>query len=191
MEAVKEKSRLEQWTLFAAALLCVTELVLMFTDFRFTRLLWVAVLGFLCWLLFTDGKEKLFGYAFLAAAAVAVIGFFAGFSQGSYSVTAYGEVRESFFSILPGLLMLLALLSTAALGAMRYAGKFPALGDKLREDWVGPALLFAVTLVYALLFGAVVALFIGRWPGLRSFLNLETVFWGLFALLLGLTVSGR
>ena len=60
MEAVKEKSRLEQWTLFAAALLCVTELVLMFTDFRFTRLLWVAVLGFLCWLLFTDGKEKLF-----------------------------------------------------------------------------------------------------------------------------------
>ena len=101
MEAVKEKSRLEQWTLFAAALLCVTELVLMFTDFRFTRLLWVAVLGFLCWLLFTDGKEKLFGYAFLAAAAVAVIGFFAGFPQGSYSVTAYGEVRESFFSILP------------------------------------------------------------------------------------------
>jgi hypothetical protein len=35
----QEKSRLEQWTLFAAALLCVTELVLMFTDFRFTRLL--------------------------------------------------------------------------------------------------------------------------------------------------------
>ena len=191
MEAVKEKSRLEQGTLLAAALLCAANLVLMFRDFNIVRLLWVAVLGFLCWLLFTNGKEKLFGYAFYAVAAVAVIDFFAGFSRGLYSLSGYGAPVENFFSVLPGLLMLLSVLGTAALGTLRYAGKFPALGDKLREYWYVPALLFAVTLVYALLFGAAAALFAGRWWGMRGFVNLTTLLWGVFALLLGMKVSGR
>ena len=191
MEAIKQKSRLEQWTLLLAAILCAAELVMLIGNFSVVRLLWVAVFGFLCWLLFTDRKAELFGDAFLAMAAVGILAFFLGFSQGKYVVLCGDRAAANFFSVLPGLLVLLGVLSTAALGLLRYAGKFPAIGEKLKEAWFVPALLFAVTLVYSLLLIAIVWLVGGSWPGVRAFVNLETVLWGLFALALGMGVSGR
>ena len=193
MDAIQKKTKWEKLILLALAVLCVIDLVLLFSGFSVMRLLWLAVTAFLIWLLLRDGKEELYWYAFLALAVVAVIGFFTGVSQGSYRLVGGHSSTTSFFTVLPGLLVLVGFLGLTALGSMQYAAKFPALGDKLRQGWYVPALLFAVALVYALLLNGCVSLFGGRvwWPGFRGFFNVRLLLWGIIALLLGLSAAGQ
>ena len=190
MEEIKKKSKLEQASIVLAVLLTFAVLARQFESISFVGLLWLAALGFLCYLLLRGGKEKLFGWAFTAIAAVGLIAFFSGYSWGWYQPNwTHSQVR--FFCLLPGLLMLLGWLGVASLGAMLYAGKFPAFGDVLRKYWYVPALAFAVAFAVTLLVGFVLAVMGPHyWPGFEEFASLRTLLWAGFALCLGLRAAG-
>ena len=197
MEAIKEKTVLEKLTLALAAVLTLVQLAVLMDCFTLTNLLWLLAAGALTWLLLRGGKEEYFWYAFLGVGAAALIGFFAGFSRELYAiVTVRGEYRntaENFFTVLPGLLVLAGALGVTALGGLLFASKFPAIGDRLRRLWYLPALLFAVTLLYALCLGLFVTLYGygSRWAGFSEFASLRTLLWGGFAFCLGLRAAGH
>ena len=197
MEAIKEKTVLEKLTLALAAVLTLVQLAVLMDCFTLTNLLWLLAAGALTWLFLRGGKEEYFWYAFLGVGAAALIGFFAGFSRELYAiVTVRGEYRnaaENFFTVLPGLLYLAGALGVTALGGLLFASKFPAVGDRLRRLWYLPALLFAVTLLYALCLGLIVTLYGygSRWAGFSEYASLRTLLWGALAFCLGLRAAGH
>ncbi len=197
MEAIKGKTVLEKISLALAAVLTLVHLAVLMDRFTLSNLLWLLAAGALTWLLLRGGKEEYFWYAFLGVGAAALVGFFAGFSRELYAiVTARGEYRntaENFFTVLPGLLMLAGALGVTALGGLAFASRFPALGDRMRRLWYLPALLFAVTLLYGLCLGLLVALYGygSRWAGFSEFVSLRTLLWGAFAFCLGLRAAGN
>ena len=197
MDAIKEKTKLEKLTLALAAALALLELISLTQQFTLAKLLWLAAAAALTWLLLRGGKEDWFWYAFLGFGAAALFGFFGGFSRDAYAIVdqweEYRSVTQNFFTLLPGLLKLAGALGAAALGALLYAAKFPALGDKLRKYWYLPALLLAVTVLYGLCLGLLTALFGygSHFAGFGEFVSLRMLALTGLAFCFGLSASGR
>ena len=197
MDAIKEKTKLEKLTLALAAALALLELISLTQQFTLAKLLWLAAAAALTWLLLRGGKEDWFWYAFLGFGAAALFGFFGGFSRDAYAIVDQWEdfrhVPQNFFTLLPGLLKLAGALGAAALGALLYAAKFPALGDKLRKYWYLPALLLAVTVLYGLCLGLLTALFGygSHFAGFGEFVSLRMLALTGLAFCFGLSASGR
>ena len=196
MEVLKEKSRREQMILLTSALLCLVQLFALLRQFSVMNLLWLAAIVFVTVLLFRGEQEKLLWDAFLALAAVSALGFFLGFSDGSYLVATdfyqtHATANRAAF-VLPGLLCFAGVLGITALGGLQYASKFPAIGEKIRKAWYVPALLFAVAFALSLVLRALLWVSGSScWEGFRRFAGLRTVFWCLFALALGMRAAGR
>lgn len=193
MEQIKEKTRLDRLTLLAFAALSFVWLIVLVQDFSFLHLLWFLAAAFITWLMLEGGRDRLLYYAFLALAVLALIQFLVSVGSGWYGLDVpYGEVRGNFLCTLPGVLVLAGYAGMAALAALRYEGKFPALGDTLKKYWYVPAVLFGVGfLLSALLWVSCFLLGLGRWLGAEELLSLRTLLAGAAALLLGMGASGH